>query len=83
MKKIVALLLVVIMATTMFCACGNMRLLDTTYSFEYAYIALPNGEVVEGRVSSWADYEGGDVVQVVINGKTYLTHYENVVLVSD
>ena len=82
MKKMVCLLLVVLMAVGLFCGC-NMQMIDTTYSYEYAYIALPNGEVVEGRVSSWVDYEDGDVVQVVIDGKTYLTHYENVVLVSD
>lgn len=83
MKKIICLLLVVLMMVGLFCGCGNMQMIDMTYSYEYAYIALPNGEVVEGRVSSWADYADGDVVQVVIDGKTYLTHYENVVLVSD
>lgn len=82
MKKIIGLLLVVLMVVGLFCGC-NMQVIDMTYSYEYAYIALPNGEVVEGRVSSWVDYESGDVVQIVINGKTYLTHYENVVLVSD
>ena len=82
MKKIIALLLVVIMITTMFCGC-NAQLIDLTYSYEYGYIKLPNGEVVEGAVSSWKDYDRGDVVQVVIDGKTYLTHYENVVLISD
>ena len=84
MKKIICLLLVVLMVATMLCACeGGMQLVDTTYTYEYAYIALPNGEIVEGVVSSWKDYDSGDVVQVVIGGKTYLTHYENVVLVSD
>jgi hypothetical protein len=81
MKKIICLLLVVLMAVGLFCGC-NMQLLDTTYSYEYAYVALPNGEVVEGEVDSWVDYES-DAIQVVIDGKTYLTHYENVVLVSD
>ena len=70
------------MITAMLCGC-NAQLIDLTYSYEYGYIELPNGEVVEGAVSSWKDYDGGDVVQVVIDGKTYLTHYENVVLVSD
>lgn len=82
MKKIIALLLMVIMIVAMFCGC-NAQLIDLTYSYEYGYIKLPNGEVVEGAVSSWKDYDSGDVVQVVIDGKTYLTHYENVVLVSD
>ena len=83
MKKtfiaITLLLVIVIIITLSGC---NMQLLDMTYSFEYAYISLPNGTVVEGEVDSWVDYES-DAVQVVINGKTYLTHYSNVVLISD
>ncbi len=82
MKRILCLLLVVLMLTAMLCGC-NAQIIDLTYSYEYGYVKLPNGEVIEGAVSSWKDYDNGDVVQVVIGGKTYLTHYENVVLVSD
>lgn len=60
----------------------NKQLFDTTYSFERAIIELPNGEIIEGKVQSWDDYEG-DQLQVKINGKTYLTHAENVVLISE
>ena len=42
-----------------------------------------NGEVVEGKVSSWTDFEDGDQIQVKIDGKTYLVHSSNVVLISD
>jgi len=60
---------------------GNRRLIDTKNRFDYAIIALPNGESVEGKVSSWLDYSDSDVVQVTISGKTYLTHYTNVCLI--
>ena len=60
---------------------GNRRLIDTKNRFDYAIIALPNGESVEGKVSSWLDYSDSDVVQVTIDGKTYLTHYTNVCLI--
>ena len=60
---------------------GNRRLIDTKNRFDYAIIALPNGESVEGKVSSWLDYSDSDVVQVTISGKTYLTHYSNVCLI--
>ena len=83
MKRLICLLLVVLMVVGLLCGCGNMQMIDTTYSYEYAYIALPNGEVIEGKPTGWVDYEDSDVVQIVIDGKTYLTHYENVVLVSD
>ena len=60
----------------------NKQMVDLTYSYEYAIIGLPNGEVVEGKVSSWTDYEDGDQLQVKIDGKTYLVHSSNVVLIS-
>jgi hypothetical protein len=82
-KTLIAIALLLVIAISIITLSGcNMQILDTTYSFEYAYISLPNGEVVKGKVDSWLDYES-DAVQVVINGKTYLTHYSNVVLISD
>ena len=82
-KTLIAIALILILAISIITLSScNMQILDTTYSYEYAYISLPNGNVVEGKVDSWVDYES-DAVQVVINGKTYLTHYSNVVLISD
>lgn len=83
MKKIIALLLtiILILAVTVLAGC-NKQMVDLTYSYEYAIIGLPNGEVVEGKVSSWTDYEDGDQLQVKIDGKTYLVHSSNVVLIS-
>ena len=84
MKKIIAMLLAVIaiLSITLLSGC-NKQLMDLTYSYEYAIIGLPNGEVVEGKVTSWTDYEDGDQLQVRIEGKTYLVHSSNVVLISD
>ena len=62
---------------------GNRRLIDTKNRFDRAIIQLPNGETVEGKVSSWLDYSDSDVVQITVNGKTYLTHYANVCLIGD
>ncbi len=84
MKKIIALLLVVIAVLSAGLLSGcNKQMVDLTYSYEYAIIGLPNGEVVEGRVSSWTDFDDGDQLQVKIDGKTYLVHSSNVVLISD
>jgi len=84
MKKIIALLLVIILALSLTILAGcNKQMVDLTYSYEYAIIGLPNGETVEGRVSSWTDFEDGDQIQVKIDGKTYLVHSSNVVLISD
>ena len=62
---------------------GNRQLVDLRNRFDTAIIRLPNGEVVEGRVHSWTDYENSDTVQITIDGKTYLTHYSNVCLIGD
>ena len=61
----------------------NRQVIDVTYSYERAIICLPNGEVVEGKVQSWKDYENSDQIQVKIDGKQYLVHSEDVVLISE
>ena len=84
MKKLIAVLLAVIALLSGLVLSGcNKQMVDLTYSYEYAIIGLPNGETVEGRVSSWTDYEDGDQLQVKIDGKTYLVHSSNVVLISN
>lgn len=81
MKK--KLLLTATLIMTLLVGCGNQQVFDTTYTFNRAIIALPNGEVVEGRVDSWTDFEDGDQIQVKINGTTYLCHMENLTLISE
>lgn len=61
----------------------NRQLVDLTYSYEYGIIALPNGEIIEGKVNSWKDFDDGDQIQVKINGKSYLVHSSCVVLISE
>ena len=77
----VALVILVVMLVPVLCAC-NRTLIDTTYYFDRAIITLPNGEVIDGEVSTWRDFEG-DQIQVRIDGKTYLTHVANVVLIAE
>ena len=84
MKKYIAIVLAAVLLVGILILAGcNKQLVDLTYSYEYAIIALPNGEIVEGKVSSWTDFEDGDQIQVKIDGKTYLVHSSNVVLISD
>lgn len=77
MRKIFAVLLCVLLLCT---ACGNHQFIDTTWTYNYAIIELPNGEIVEGAVESWNDYEG-EQLQVKINGVTYLTNSFHCVLI--
>ena len=82
MKKIGAFLLAVALCAA-FAACGNRQILDTTYTYDRAIISLPNGEVVDGKIQSWRDYEDGDQIQVTVDGKTYLVHSTNIALNND
>lgn len=83
-KKLLAVLTVVLIAAVLLVMAGcNKQMVDLTYSYERAILSLPNGEIVEGRVSSWTDFEDGDQIQVKIDGKTYLVHSSNIVLISD
>lgn len=86
MKKITKILIAATVAAlliTSLISCGNMTLIDTTYSFEKVMIALPDGTFVEGECTRWSEYENSDMIQVTVNGKTYLTHSTNVVLISE
>ena len=62
---------------------GNRQLMDIHYHFDRAVLKLPSGEVVDGKLNSWLDFDDSDVVQVRIDGKTYLTSYMNVCLIDD
>ncbi len=62
---------------------GNRQLLDTKYHFDRAIVKLPDGNIVEGKLSSWLDFDDSDLIQVKIDGKTYLTSYVNVCLIDD
>lgn len=61
----------------------NKQVVDLTYSYERAIISLPNGEIIDGKVQSWTDYEDGDQIQVKIDEVTYLVHSSQVVLISE
>lgn len=75
--------LVISITCTVEADASNWQFFDMTYQFDTAQIAMPDGSSVMGKVDSWKDYENSDVVQVKIAGKTYLTHYSNVVLIDE
>ena len=85
MKKIalIIFLAIVLVSCT---GCYNKQPFDTTHDYNRAIVYLPNGEIVEGRVSSWTSWTSfgdGGAVQIKIDGKTYLTHICNVCLIDD
>lgn len=90
MNKLKTIVLIVILSVCllMFSGCetkmGN-RITNgrDVQTFTYAYVVLGGQKVAEGAVTQWRDYDDSDTVQVLINGKFYLTHYTNVVLIAD
>lgn len=82
MKKIISICAGLVLAFSM-SACGNQTLFDTTYTFDRVQIRMMDGSVVEGEVESWTDFESSDMLQVKVDGKTYLTYSSNVVLIDE
>lgn len=81
MKKLF-LSLALIMICLLPVGCNKM-FFDTTYTFNKAIIELPNGDIISGKIEAWTDFEDGDQIQVKMNGKTYLVHSSNIVLIAD
>ena len=77
MKKVIKLLLVV----SILSGCSNHRIIDIKYNYEYAIIELPNGQIIEGKVDSWADSES-DSICITINGIDYYTSTNKATLMS-
>lgn len=85
MKKIALIIFLAIILVSC-TGCYNKQPFDTTHDYDRAIVYLPNGEIVEGRVSSWTSWTSfgdGGAVQIKIDGKTYLTHICNVCLIDD
>ena len=53
---------------------GNRRLIDTSYRFDRAIIQLPNGQVIDGKVSSWLDFDDSDA-NLYKKGNTIISHW--------
>lgn len=85
MKKIAIVALIITLCLTLTaCQIGNRKIgFDTTQTFRWAIIQLGNGELIEGPVDSWRDFDESDAVQITIKGVTYLTHYANAILATE
>ena len=82
-NKLVLLGMMILMGTAGVLTGCNKQIVDFTYSYEKAILQLPDGTIVEGKVQSWTDYADGDQIQVKIDGKQYLIHSEDIVLISN
>lgn len=88
--KIIALAVAVIACVFVFSGCEEMHKTGNritggkdVQTFTYCFVVLDGQEIARGAITQWRDYDNSDVVQVLVNGKFYLTHYSNVVLIAD
>ena len=85
--KVAIIICLMILSLVLFAGCerkmGN-RITSgkDVQTFTYAYVVLGGQKVAEGPITQWRDYDNSDTVQVLVNGKFYLTHYTNVVLIA-
>ena len=82
MKRI-ALAVMLIVMTFALCACGNRDHWDIVYTYDTVIVQLADGSVVKGKCQNWRDYENSDMMQVKVNGKTYLVHSMNCTLIAE
>lgn len=84
MKKIICVVLILSLTLALTaCQVGNRKIgWDTTQTFTHAILELGNGELIEGTVTSWRDFDESDAVQFTMDGVTYLTHYSKVILMT-
>lgn len=75
-------LALLLFAALLFSSC-NRAFMDTAFKFERVVIYLPDGKTIEGKVESWLDFESSDMIQVKVDGKWYMTHSSNVLLITD
>ena len=88
--KVAFLICLLVVCTVVFAGCENLHKTGNritggkdVQTFTYCYVVLGGKEIVRGAITNWRDYSNSDVVQVLVNGKYYLTHYSNVVMIAD
>ena len=89
MKKWFLMVMLLVVGVFLFAGCAEVksgnRIVEgkDVQTFTYAYVRLGEKDIVEGYITQWRDYNNCDEVQLLINGKYYLTHYSNVVMIAD
>lgn len=84
MKKIAVVIMLLVLACVCLSGCriGNREIsFDTKQRFDEAIIFISDYEVVRGDIDSWRNFDETDAIQVTIDGITYVTHYNNVILI--
>ena len=79
MKKIIAAAVIALGLA----GCGNLDMLDTNYTYNYALTKWPDGTMKKIEVKQWCDYEGEQIQIIAPDGAIYLLSMNNTVLVRE
>lgn len=82
-KAIIALATFVMLATCAGCHFKGYDFVDTNYHFDRAIMKMPDGEIVEVEIETWADADGEQLTITGKDGKRYLISSINCVLIED
>lgn len=76
------IIMVLVLVLVFIAIFNNNRSINTNDTrFTWVIIRLGNGELIEGEITSWRDFNDSDMIQVIIDGNlTVLTHSSNVLL---
>ena len=81
-KKISAIAISLLLLTG--CSYSGYDFVDTNYSFDKAYIKMPNNEVVIVDIYTWSDSEDGEQLTIKsTDGTIYLVNSVNCTLVKE
>jgi len=81
-KKISVILCLMLLLTG--CSYNGYDFVDTNYSFDKAYIKMPNQEVIVVDIYTWSDSEDGEQLTIKsTDGTIYLVNSVNCVLVKE
>jgi hypothetical protein len=83
MKKIIAMLLVLVMVVGLLAGCGNQDMWDTEHTFDYALVSFPDGSVQRIEIKQWCTYDGEQIQVTAEDGTVYLFSSINAVLVHE
>ena len=82
MKKLIIIVLLVALVLII-AGCGNKRILEFEYVFDYAIVRMPDGEVVTIEIDKWTDYEGEQLQIWGKDGRIYLVSSINTVFIKE
>jgi hypothetical protein len=77
MKKMIVILIAALALT----GCGNRKMFNTQYRYDYVQIYTPGGELrVNGQIEWWQDHEDGTLDIKIVDDDVYLVHSMHVIM---